>query len=85
MLYPWPASALDITLSEALEIAMGYLEGTGQAHPYTETQEKAADAILSAWRAGVRHPMRLANCGIVAIEKKQTRQADLGSFYPRVS
>jgi hypothetical protein len=42
-------------LSDALEICMNYLEGTGQADPYTELQDRAADAILAAWRAGVTH------------------------------
>jgi hypothetical protein len=48
---------------------MDYLAGTGQSYPYWETQIKAADAILVAWRAGVRHRIRLANVGIVAVQQ----------------
>jgi hypothetical protein len=50
---------------------MDYLEGTGQAYPYSETQVKAAEAILVAWRAGARHRIRLANVGIVAVLQAQ--------------
>jgi hypothetical protein len=85
MLYPLPMYGVDqVALSDALEVAMHYLEGIGQADPYTELQDRAADAILAAWRAGVRHKIRLANCGILAIERSAPRK-ELLSFYPRVS
>ena len=35
ILYPWPITVINQSLSEALEIAMGYLEGTGQANSYS--------------------------------------------------
>lgn len=89
MLYPWPLSDLHTTLNESLEIAMGYLEGTGQAYPYSKTQVEAANAILTAWRAGERRKLRLANIGIVAVQQARTSQpkkpSDLWSFIPRVS
>lgn len=88
MLYPWPLTELHTTLNESLEIAMDYLEASGQAYPYTETQVKAADAILAAWRAGARHRIRLANIGILAIQQAQASQPKktyVWSFYPRVS
>ena len=89
MLYPWPLAELHTTLNESLEIAMDYLEGTGQTYPLSETQVKAADAILVAWRAGVRHRIRLANVGIVAVQQAQASlpktPSDLWSFYPRIS
>jgi hypothetical protein len=69
MLYPWPLAELHTTLNESLEIAMDYLERSGQAYPYSETQVKAADAILVAWQAGVRHRIRLANVGIMAVSR----------------
>jgi hypothetical protein len=85
---PLPLAELHTTLSESLEIAMGYLEA-GRAYPYSETQVKAADAILAAWRAGARHRIRLANVGIVAVQQAQAsspkKSSDLWSFYPRVS
>jgi hypothetical protein len=86
MLYPWPLTDLHTTLNESLEIAMDYLEGTGQAHPYSETQVEVAEAILTAWRSGVRHRIRLANVGINAVLRKQEpKPPDMESSYPRVS
>jgi hypothetical protein len=86
ILYPWPPEEADATLNEALEIAMDYLERTGQTYPYSEMQQRAAAAILNAWRAGARHKIRLANCGIVAVENKsEMKPVKLWSFYPRVS
>jgi hypothetical protein len=72
-------------LDEALDIAMDYLEYTGQADAYSETRWHAARAILHAWEAGTEHKIRLANCGIVAIEKGSTlKQGNLPSLFPRV-
>jgi hypothetical protein len=86
ILYPWPLAEVHPTLNESLEIAMGYLEGTRQAYPYSESQEKAANAILAAWRLGVRHRIRLANIGINAVMRKsELRPPEQESFYPRVS
>lgn len=87
MLYPWPLTELHTTLNESLEIAMDYLVGTGQAHPYSATQVKAADAILAAWRAGAHHPIRLANVGIMAVQRARATHPteSAWSFYPRVS
>ena len=85
MMYPWPLAEANATLGEALEIAMGFLEGTGQAYPYSETQVRTANAILAAWRSGVRQKIRLANIGINAVVRKQEpRQIEQESFYPRV-
>jgi hypothetical protein len=86
MMYPWPLAERHEPLNEALEIAMGYLELTGQACPYSETQVRAADAILAAWRSGERHKIRLANYAIGAIEsKKQLNGSEILSFNPRAS
>jgi hypothetical protein len=87
MLYPWPLTEAHATLNESLEIAMDYLEGSGRAYPYSETQVKAADAILAAWRAGERHRIRLANIGIMAVERARATHPteSAWSFYPRVS
>jgi hypothetical protein len=86
MRYSWPLTEPHITLTESLEIAMGYLEGTGQAYPYSETQKRAADAILMAWRVGARHKIRLANVGIAAVlHVNQLKLIEHQSFYPRVS
>ena len=88
MLYPWPLTELHTTLNESLEIAMDYLEDSGQAYPCSETQVKAADAILVAWRAGARHRIRLANVGIMAVQQARAslpKKTDVWSLYPRVS
>jgi hypothetical protein len=68
MLYPWPITGSDVP-QEALDIAMDYLEFTGQAVPLTETQCICANAILAAWNVGTRHRIKLADCAIVAVEK----------------
>jgi hypothetical protein len=86
MMYPWPLAECHHTLNEALEIAMDYLQLTRQAYPYSETQVWAADAILAAWRSGVRHKIRLANYAIGAVEGKiQLNGRELLSFNPRAS
>jgi len=86
MMYPWPLAECHHTLNEALEIAMDYLQLTRQAYPYSETQVWAADAILAAWRSGVRHKIRLANFAIGAVEsKKQPNGSEMLLFNPRTS
>ena len=55
-------------LQEALDIALDYLEFTGRAFHYAQT---GAQIILNAWREGTSHRIKLADCAIVAIEKKQ--------------
>ena len=86
MMYPWPLAECHHTLNEALEIAMDYLQLTRQAYPYSETQVWAADAILAAWRSGVRHKRRLANYAIGAVEsKKQLNGRETLSFNPGAS
>jgi hypothetical protein len=73
MMYPWPLAECHHTLNEAIEIAMDYLELTGQAYPYSETQVRAADAILAAWRSGVRHKVRLATSRLARSRAKSNR------------
>jgi hypothetical protein len=85
MLYPWPSDADAVLLDAALEIAMGYLEYSGQAEPYTEVRRVAAHGILTAWSKGARHVIRLGNAGIVAVEHKSGDKGKLQSSYPRVS
>jgi hypothetical protein len=83
MPYPWPIADADSRLGEALDIALDYLEYSGQAFPYSETQRTCAHVIMEKWRAGVRHPIRLANYAIVAVEQGP-RQENIRSLYPRV-
>jgi hypothetical protein len=63
---------LDPVVSEALQIAMDFLERTGQAHPFSETGRICALIILKEWGAGKRHRIWLANKAIVAIEQART-------------
>jgi hypothetical protein len=86
MSYPWPLAETDLVLEEALDIALDYLECTGQAFPFSETQRQCAHVILDKWRAGVKHRIKLANYAIVAIEQNHApAQGTLHSLYPRVS
>ena len=55
----------------ALQIAMDYLDRTGQAVLFREAQSKAAMAIAVAWKGGVRHRIKLANIAIKAVERKR--------------
>jgi len=54
----------------ALDIAMNYLDRTGQANDYWETQSRVKSAIIVGWRKGVSHHIRLANIGIKAVEQQ---------------
>jgi hypothetical protein len=83
-MYPWPIPDADYEMQIALDIAVDYLERTGQAYPFSETQRKCASAILKSWREGKRHRIRLANEAIKIVEKKP-EPVDLGSFYPWAS
>jgi hypothetical protein len=69
-MYPWPIDDFDYVMDQALDIAMDYLERTGQAVKFTEIQRVAATAIVTAWRMGVRHRLRLADIAIKAVERK---------------
>jgi hypothetical protein len=78
MPYPWPVEDADVTLQD---IAMDYLEVTGQADPLHKTEKACAQIILMVWRAGNKHKIKLANYAIVAVERMPP---PLESFYPRV-
>jgi hypothetical protein len=71
IMYPWPIGDFDYAMDVALDIAMNYLERTGQAVAFKEVQSKAATAIVAAWKGGVRHRVRLANAAIKAVEQAQ--------------
>jgi hypothetical protein len=67
--YPWPVEDYDVALSEALDIAMSYLEQTGQAEEYRDVERLVVTVILATARRGVKHKLPLANAAIAAIEK----------------
>ena len=68
-MYPWPTGEFDNAMDVALNIAMDYLDRTGQAVMFKEAQWKAAMAIAAAWKAGVRHRIKLAHVAIKAVEQ----------------
>jgi hypothetical protein len=70
-MYPGPLTDTDVALEQALDIALDYLEFTGQAEKFVDTQRIAADTILMAWRAGTRHRITLVNYAITAVETKR--------------
>jgi hypothetical protein len=69
-MYPWPIGDFDNAIDEALNIAMDYLERTGQVVKFTEVQRAAAMAIVAAWKAGVPRRIKLAQVAIKAVEPK---------------
>jgi hypothetical protein len=71
------------TLEEALEIALEYLEQTGQALNYVFISRFAARTIKTEWDEGVHHKIALANAAIVAVESEMTG-ASL-TIFPRAS
>src|SRR5260370_24416646 len=70
VMYPWPIGDFDNAMDEALDTAMNYLERTGQAEKFVEVQRVAAMAVVTAWKMGVRHRLRLANIAIKTVERK---------------
>ena len=71
VMYPWPTGDFDNVMDVALDIAMNYLDLTGQAVMYEEVRSTAAMAIAAAWKVGVRHRIKLAHVAIKAVERKQ--------------
>lgn len=71
VMYPWPTGDFDNVMDVALDIAMNYLDLTGQAEMYEEVRSTAAMAITAAWKVGVRHRIRLAHIAIKVVEHKQ--------------
>jgi hypothetical protein len=67
MRLPWPSIDSDIVLYQALDIAMAYLETTGQRDDHDAMKMRAATLILASYDRGVRHRIRLANDAIVAL------------------
>jgi hypothetical protein len=73
----FPRAAQDPVLQQALDIAMHYLECTGQAYPYSETERVCALTILNEWHAGKGHRIWLANKAITVIEQATGRAENI--------
>jgi hypothetical protein len=80
MKYRWPLPHPDPVLDEALDIAMKYLEATGQAKAEDDTKHIVADSVLAAWLQGTRHKIRLANVGIVAAQQAKASRKHAGNL-----
>jgi hypothetical protein len=67
----WSPDSFELVLEEALNVALNYLEATGQVEVNRQTQRVAAEGIFREWVAGTTHKIRLINAGIVAIQQAQ--------------
>jgi hypothetical protein len=74
LMYPWPLGEYDNAMDVALEIALDYLDRTGQSVRFNEVQSTAAMAIAVAWKVGVRHPIKLADVAIKSVESKEPKE-----------
>jgi len=83
MRHVWPLNEKNSAFEEALNIALHYLEQTGQATNYMYVSELAARSIKAASDRGVKHKIALANAAIVAVESEMT--GDLVVMFPRAS
>ena len=52
MNYRWPLPHSEPVLDEALDIALGYLEATGQANAGDDSRDLLQDQILAGWLKG---------------------------------
>jgi hypothetical protein len=65
----FPITESNPDMCQAMNIAMGYIHGTGLIHSLLNPEVLVAAAIADAWNAGVRHPIALANAAIVDAEQ----------------
>lgn len=71
----WPVDCdSPTTLDRALGIAIEYLEKSRLAEEYPYVDELVALLLVRSWRAGARHPIRLANDAIVTLEGKKVHR-----------
>lgn len=83
MLHRWPLDEGAPVLEEALNIALNYLELTGQAYPYSETQLICARVIRESWWKGTKHRIKLANDAICFMEVVKSQEENTESRYPK--
>jgi hypothetical protein len=77
--YAWPLPHPDPVLDEALDIALDYLEATGQVKAGDDTQHLVAWSVLAAWLEGTRHKIRLANVGILVVQEARASRKETGN------
>jgi hypothetical protein len=63
-----------------MEIAMGFLRGSGHSEEFVNSENLAAAAICDAWQSGVRHPMALAKAAIACAEQTAKLRQILSVF-----
>jgi hypothetical protein len=69
MSFPWPVTDDDLTLNDALDIAMRYFDLPPNEEEYAGVESFAGEAIMADWRLGVRNKVVLANKAIAEIEE----------------
>lgn len=69
-------------IQQSLDMAMSYLQKTGQAYPISQTQNFCSDVIFEEWKNGRRHPVWLANKAIVALERANETNSLLSRHNP---
>jgi hypothetical protein len=68
MPHQWPYSDDDARLDQALRLAMDYLELKGFRGDHPIVQKYLTMLIVKEWEKGARHPLRLSNAAISAVE-----------------
>lgn len=69
MSFPWPVTDEELTLDEALDIALRYFDLPQDEEQYAAVESFAGEAIMAEWRSGVRSRIVLANKAIAVIEE----------------
>jgi hypothetical protein len=69
MTFPWPVTDDELTLSEALDIAMRYFDLPQDEGQYADVETFAGEVIMAEWRRGVRNKVVLANKAIAEVEE----------------
>ena len=65
----FPVTESNPDLCKAMAIAMGYVRGAGLADHLLNPESLVAAAISNAWELGIRHPIALANAGVICAER----------------
>ena len=77
MFSPCP-NDIDPALQQAFDIALDYLELTGQAFSLEAVQQECGRVIVEEWAKGRKHRIWLANKAIESIERQRSIANDHG-------
>lgn len=84
MRHIWPLDEKNPVFNDAFDIAIQYLEQTGQALNYVYVSQLVASSITAALESGVKHKIALANAASVAVQSEMEAGDPLIQF-PRAS